>query len=202
MDSFEMPRGGDRPQGTARPEKLAHVVLRTESVEAMRDWYVAVLGGTVTHESQGSPKLCFITYDDEHHRIALVEHAGMALARNGTLAALDHIAFTFGSLPELMATYDRLRSLGIEPFWPINHGPTISLYYKDPDGNRMELMYDTMSMEEAWDYTNSRKFAENPIGVIFDPAELSARLAAGEPVETLVARPDLPEGKQPIDMIR
>jgi catechol-2,3-dioxygenase len=52
---------------------------------------------------------------------------------------LEHIAATYGSLGELLATYRRLATHRIEPYWSINHGPTISLYYKDPDGNRLEL---------------------------------------------------------------
>ena len=41
----------------------------------------------------------------------------------------------------------------------------------------------------------SPEFAANPIGVIFDPDELLARYAGGEPLEKLVARPPLPDGQ-------
>ncbi len=48
----------------------------------------------------------------------------------------------------------------------------------------------------------SGAFAENPIGVIFDPDQLTARFKAGEPPEELVKRPALPEGMTPLDMLR
>jgi hypothetical protein len=48
----------------------------------------------------------------------------------------------------------------------------------------------------------SDEFAENPIGVIFEPDELLERYRAGEPLATLLRRPPLPEGATPFDMLR
>ena len=56
---------------------------------------------------------------------------------------LEHVAFTYASLGDLLDTYERLRELGITPYWSINHGPTTSLYYRDPDGNGIELQIDS-----------------------------------------------------------
>ena len=55
---------------TIPPMKLAHVVLRTHDFEKMRDFYLTFLGGRVQHQNE---QLCFIAYDDEHHRIALAK---------------------------------------------------------------------------------------------------------------------------------
>jgi catechol-2,3-dioxygenase len=52
----------------ASPAKLAHVVLYSRQVPVMRDWYVNVLDAHVVYET---PTLSFITYDNEHHRIAI-----------------------------------------------------------------------------------------------------------------------------------
>ena len=49
--------------------KFAHVVFQTGQPEQMRDWYCTVLDGHVVYQDQ---VLCFITYDDEHHRVALL----------------------------------------------------------------------------------------------------------------------------------
>ena len=46
------------------------------------------------------------------------------------------------------------------------------------------------------------QFAANPIGVVFYPEELIARYEAGEPIESLTARPPLPAGATPFDMLR
>ena len=62
------------------------------------------------------------------------------------------------------------------PYWPIRHGPTLSLYYKDPDGNRLEFQVDCFATaEEANAYMRGDSFAANPIGVEFDPEELVAQ---------------------------
>jgi catechol-2,3-dioxygenase len=118
-------------------------------------------------------------------------------------AGTDHVAFTYADLGDLLHTYRRLKAAGIEPYWCINHGPTTSLYYKDPDGSRIELQVDNMpSADETNAWMRSGAFAANPIGVVFDPDDLVARWEAGEPLATLTARPPLPEGATPFDMLR
>src|SRR5207249_8938664 len=99
--------------------------------------------------------------------------------------------------------FKRLKGAGNAPYWRINHGPTTSMYYKDPDGNRVELQVDNLPSAEAIDtWMRSGEFAANPIGVIFDPEDLVARWETGEAIETLTARPSLPEGTGPFDMLR
>jgi catechol-2,3-dioxygenase len=51
------------------PLKLAHVVLRTNQLDKIQDFCVTILGGRYSLQV---PNLSFLTYDDEHHRIALV----------------------------------------------------------------------------------------------------------------------------------
>jgi len=52
------------------PTKLAHLVFQTNRIGAMRDWYCTVLDGHVVYEN---PQLSFVTYDDEHHRVAFAD---------------------------------------------------------------------------------------------------------------------------------
>jgi catechol-2,3-dioxygenase len=188
-----------RERGTVKPQKLAHIVRRTGRFDELVRWYCTVLGAEVVH-SDGM--LAFLTYDDEHHRIAIAGIPGLD-EQPAMAAGTDHVAFTYGDLGDLLQTYVRLKAEGIEPFWCINHGPTVSLYYKDPDGSRVELQVDTMASAEAIDaWMRSGEFAANPIGVVFDPDEMVARYEAGEPLATLFARPKLAEGATPFDMLR
>ena len=102
---------------------------------------------------------------------------------------LHHVAFTFGSMGEFLDNYARLRDLGIRPFFCVNHGPTTSMYFRDPDGNRVELQIDNFATAEegvAWMF--SPAFDKNPIGVEFDPDQLVKRFEAGVPIAELVAR--------------
>jgi catechol-2,3-dioxygenase len=195
-DMVRSERAGQR----VSPAKLAHVVLRVRDLARMRDWYKTVLQGDVTQETE---VLSFITYDDEHHRIALVAIPGLAERDDTMRVGMDHIAFTYGSLPDLLHTYERLKQEGIEPFWPINHGVTLSLYYRDPEGNRIELQVDAFaSMTDGKAYMRSEAFRTNPIGVIFEPEELLRRFKAGETADSLLRMPQMPAGKTPMDMLK
>lgn len=170
------------------PKKLAHFVLRTSRYKEIVDWYKTVLGAEAAFENE---ILSFLSYDEEHHRVAVLNMPNLADQTEG-VAGVHHNAFTYGSLTDLLNTYERLRDLGIKPVFPINHGPTTSLYYADPDGNQVELQVDNYdTIEEATAFFYSPAFAENPIGVEFDPDELLRRLRAGEPEADLKRRPDI-----------
>ena len=177
------------------PTKLAHVVFQTNRLREMRDWYCAVLGGRVIYEDE---HLSFVTYDDEHHRVAFAdfgplapreEGAGQLQIRPTDRPGLHHVAFTFGSMADLLDNYMRLKDLGVRPFFCVNHGPTTSMYYTDPDGNRVELQIDNFATaEEGQAWMLSPAFAKNPIGVEYDPDALVTRFRSGAPLAELVAR--------------
>ena len=186
-------------RGRIAPTKLAHFVRRTSRFDELVAWYATVLAAEIVHRNE---MLAFLTYDDEHHRVAIVNLPGLADS-DPFAAGTDHIAFNHADLGDLLSTYARLKSEGIEPYWCINHGLTTSMYYKDPDGSRIEFQVDNFaSLEEGSRWMRGGEFAANPIGVVFDPDELLARYRAGEPLETLVRQPPLPEGASPFDMVR
>jgi hypothetical protein len=111
--------------------------------------------------------------------------------------------FTFADLGELLATYLRLKKLGVEPFWPIIHGPTVSLYYRDPNRIKVELQYDVFkTVEEVDAFFAAGSYVENFMGVIFDPDDMIRRFEADEPLHSLTKRPPLPPGLGPWDMHR
>jgi len=166
-----------------KPAKFAHFVLRVRDLERSRAFYETVLGMQVVHDAG---RLVFLTYDDEHHRLALAETPVKDDLPRGA-AGLDHVAYTLESLGDLLGTYKRLKAAGILPVWPINHGLTTSLYYADPDGNRVEFQVENLrTKRELNDYMRSAAFAENPIGVEFDPEALLERYERGDRLEELV----------------
>lgn len=165
----------------ASPHKLAHVVYQTRRFDEMIAWYVNVFEAEVVHQD---PALAFLAYDDEHHRLAFAnldvlkgeeKDPGPSQGEIG----VNHVAFTFENLGALLATYERLKVEDILPYWPIHHGPTLSLYYQDPDGNRLEFQVDACSLVEAKAFMNSEAFEKNPLGVVIDPDDLVSRLRSG-----------------------
>jgi catechol-2,3-dioxygenase len=177
------------------PSKLAHIVLRTSKFEEMVEFYKTFLGATTTYENAF---LSFLTYDDEHHRIAIVSIPGTG-PKQPTSSGLEHIAFTFDSLSDLASAYTQRKAKGITPYWSINHGPTTSIYYQDPDGNNIETQVDNLPVDEASALMGSEEFAQNPIGVDFDPEELIERLKRGEDETKIKKRPNIgPRGPETI----
>ena len=166
-------------RGRVAPTKLAHIVRRTSRFEAMLDWYQTVLGAEVVH-SDGM--LAFLTYDDEHHRIAI---ARPARARRPA------------------ADGRRNRPRGVHPRRPRRP----ALHLRAPQGatassptgasttdrpRRCTTRIPTATASSSRSTTSrppkhanrwmrSGDFAANPIGVVFDPDELLARYRAGEP---------------------
>lgn len=177
------------------PAKLAHVVIRTNHFEEMLAWYRQVFHAKTSY---ANPMIAFLTYDEEHHRIALLNTAQFKSPEQ-LYTGVDHVAFTYASLDDLLSTWQRLEGQGIKPFWCINHGPTTSMYYRDPDGNEIEFQVDNFeNIDDATAFFYSDEFNANPIGVDFDPALLLKKLRAGEPRADLVKRGSapVPEGAE------
>lgn len=187
----------DATQIPVRPAKLAHLVMRVQNLQRSRDWYMQLLQAWPAFENE---MLCFLAYDDEHHRLGLLAPPNLQPPQDNA-GGLEHVAFTYSTLAALLATYRRLKAVNVVPYWSINHGPTISMYYKDPDGNRVELQFDVFDMPEDCDaFFKGGAYEENFMGIIFDPEEMVTGYERGDSIKALTARPSLPAGKTPWDM--
>ncbi|KAH9207944.1 hypothetical protein DL95DRAFT_415219 [Leptodontidium sp. 2 PMI_412] len=144
------------------PAHLVHVVLRTNKFKTMVQYYKDFLGA---HSSYENERLAFLQYDYEHHRIAII------------------------NLPDDAPVPAAGSALGFLPTKCLNHGPTTSMYYTDPDGNRIEVQVDNYkTAEEASAFMAGPEFARNPIGANFDPEEFCRRVESGEDHESIKKR--------------
>ena len=177
------------------PQKFVHVVYRTFRFAEMLAWYETVFDAKVQYQD---PALAFLTYDEEHHRFAF---ANLAVIRpdasepaQRSLVGVDHVAYTYGALSDLLENYAWLKERGIKPYWCVHHGITVSMYYADPDGNQMELQVDCFATADAANaLMHGPRMATNPIGVEYDPDDWLTRLRAGAPASELLERKvDLP----------
>lgn len=161
--------------------------MRSSQFDELVTWYLAVLNAKVVF-TDGA--IAFLAYDEEHHRIAVIRVPDLK-PQPPCQAGVHHIAFTYASLGDLVVTFERLNRLGIRPVWCVNHGPTTSLYYADPDGNQVELQVDNYeTVEEAGAFFYTPAFAVNTIGIDFDPDDLARRFRAGEAEASLKKRPE------------
>jgi catechol 2,3-dioxygenase len=158
---------------------LHHINLKTTQPDAMIDFYRKIVGVEVIFQNEFA---AFTSNDDAHHRVVFLTLDGMhddpdKIAHTG----MHHMAFDYTSLGDLIATYERLRDLGIMPHMSVDHGMATALYYPDPDGNTVELQVDNFpTQREAQDYMrNSPEFAADPLGTYFDPELVAQELANG-----------------------
>jgi 2,4-dichlorophenol 6-monooxygenase len=169
------------------PIAFSHVVLKSFDLERMRDWYLNVLDA---HVVLGHPGVsCFMTYDREHHRLAIVQLPGPPPKElPEPTAGLLHLAYTYASIRDLLSQYAKLKQKDITPVGAVNHGLTVSLYYVDPDGNRVELLIDRLStVQAALEMMETPRFKRNPAGYEIDPEALLSRMNAGATDEELIA---------------
>jgi len=173
-----------------RPQKFGHIVYRTRRFDQMLGWYQIVFDARVQYQN---PALAFLTYDDEHHRFALADldvlQPDGSETEKQSLIGVDHVAYTYASLEDLFENYEQLKAKGIDPYWCVHHGVTVSMYYADPDGNQMEFQVEAFdSSEEANAFMCGPINAANPVGVEYDPEDWLVRMRAGTPVSDFLMR--------------
>ena len=153
--------------------KLHHVTIKTKRLDEMVKWYGLVVGASVQFMDELN---AWTTNDDANHRVAFLSSPGLSddpekSRHNG----LHHSAFEYDSFDDLMTSYERMRDAGITPAFCLDHGMTVSLYYRDPDGNFVELQSDVFG---DWKLSSEfmrthPDFAANPIGTFFDPEKVA-----------------------------
>jgi catechol-2,3-dioxygenase len=165
--------------------KLHHVTIKTSRLDQMIAWYGAVIGAEVNFRDGVA---AWTSNDAANHRIAFLALPGLSddtekVSHNG----MHHCAFEYDSFADLMTSFDRLRRDGIEPAFCLDHGLTISLYYRDPEGNFVELQSDNFGdwAKSREFMRNSPDFAANPVGTFFDPGRVYDEFKAGADFRTL-----------------
>ncbi len=167
-----------------RPQ-FHHVTFKTSRLAEMVAWYGTVIGSKVNFQDSNN---AWTTNDEANHRVAFLSTPGLSddpqkVSHNG----MHHSAFEYDSFDDLISSYGRLRDEGILPAFSLDHGMTISIYYRDPEGNFVELqsdVYGDWKKSSDW-MRSSPDFRENPIGTFFDPEKVFQAHKGGASFETL-----------------
>ena len=169
---------------------LHHFGVETRHLERMIEWYARVVGMVTIYQSSNalgsedgvSMSAAFVSNDRANHRMAIFSTPELkADTDKHAHAKLQHVAFEYATIDDLLNTYTRLKGLLIEPVLTADHGPTIAFYYEDPDGNSVELFVDNFGdWDKSREYARtSPDFHKNAMGTFVDPDKLVAARQAG-----------------------
>lgn len=188
------------------PMRLSEVVLKTGRYVEMRAWYQMVLGIAPFYEytPKGKPerlpgqtqerasdiRLSFFRLHLEHpyaQVVALFEIPGTRTDPTGGDPGLHHMQLRCPDMAQLFTRYERLKAAGARPHRTANHGPGTSFYYRDPDGNIVEISANNFpTLPDYLAYFESDAYRANPSGIEIDADDYLARFRAGTPLAELV----------------
>ena len=124
--------------------QIGHVHLRVSDLERATVFYRDVLGFHVTGSGvEAGLPLTLLSANDYHHQIALntFRSAGGTPPPPGH-TGLHHVAIVYPDRTALGRAVARLGAHGHPIDGVEDHGATVSVYLRDPDGNGLELYYD------------------------------------------------------------
>jgi catechol-2,3-dioxygenase len=140
---------------------FSHFGFHVRDIERMAEFYTRLLGFVVSDRGElatprGTVSLVFLTRDPrEHHQIVLASGRPEELPFN----AINQISFRMHDFAGLREMYRAIQGeKGVSEIAPVSHGNALSVYFRDPEGNRIELFVDT-----PW-------YVEQPIRIPMDMA--------------------------------
>jgi catechol 2,3-dioxygenase-like lactoylglutathione lyase family enzyme len=176
--------------------RLSEIVLRTTDYDRLCDFYSLLLDQPRSVEMTPPPsadpdepsRICFFDFYFEPpytQRIAVFECKDVGAGPSSR--GLHHFQLRTPSIEALVALYCTLKDHDYLPIEASNHGPGTSFYYRDPDGNKVELSsLNFASHQEMRSFMATDEFKNNPNGFPLDPARLAAGKEAGRDLRELI----------------
>jgi catechol-2,3-dioxygenase len=120
---------------------FSHMGMFVADLARMEDFYTRVLGFAATDRGElGAIRLLFLSRDPrEHHQIVLASGKPDALPFN----PINQISFRMAEFAGLREMHRRLVVEKVKALYPVSHGNALSVYFHDPEANRIELFVDT-----------------------------------------------------------
>ncbi len=164
--------------------RIGHVHLRVADLERATAFYRDLLGFIVTvYGPAFGLQAAFLAAGDYHHHIGLntwFSEGGTPPPAGHT--GLHHVAIVYPDRHELVRAVQCLVDHGYPLDEGEDHGATVSVYLRDPDGNGIELYCEHLP-QEMWRDAQGQPILKNEP---FDPQDLLAELSstvaeAGQP---------------------
>ena len=172
---------------------FSHVGFYVRDIARMEDFYRRVMGFFVTDRGQldtprGRVDLVFLSRDpEEHHQVVLAS----GRAPDNDYNIVNQVSFRVPGLTYLKDLHRRLEAEpGVSEISPATHGNAISVYFRDPEGTRIECFFDT-----PW-------YCEQPMRVAVDMTQNEAAIMAHSERIARAARKFQPREQWVADMRR
>ena len=122
---------------------LSHVGLYVRDVELMVRFYSELFGLRVTDRGRGRTfknDLVFMSAHPDHHH-QLVISSGRPT--DATFSTVMQLSFKAETIDDLRRIAVAAPTVGATKLITLNHGNALSLYFSDPEGNTVEVYFDT-----------------------------------------------------------
>jgi catechol 2,3-dioxygenase len=141
-------------QGPVAPVGLNYVVINVRDMAESHAFWTEIVGlrhvADFTVERPGRGPMRFYSGVNDgaphHHDIALVESP--ALSAGNPVSAIGHIAFALPDRESWLRQLSHLRGKAVAVEL-VEHGMSHSIYFRDPNGYKIELLYELP--REAWE---------------------------------------------------
>ena len=144
---------------SALPEaKLSHVGVFVRDMEKMVAFYKEAIGLMVTDKGvtgRGIPATFMSSSPNEHHQLLIAQGRNV----DNDAMVINQLSFRVASLDDLKIFHTRLKSMNVDGMRITTHGNAWSIYFFDPEGNKVEV------------YTATPWYVQQPFGEMFDITE-------------------------------
>ena len=130
--------------------QLTHVGLFVRNLRVMTDFYCRTLGMVVTDAGPfGGRELAFLSRSpNEHHQLVMIQDPKQEQV---SISALSQISFRLEDLEALRTFYAFLSTEKAADLEGRNHGNSWSLYFFDPERNKIEIYVPTpWQLSQPW----------------------------------------------------
>jgi catechol 2,3-dioxygenase len=156
----------------AKIKKVGHVVLGVRDPARSVKFYTEVLGMELV-KVLDEMQMAFLSFGERDHDIAVIKVPDEQPVGSSGLA---HTALEIeGGQEQLRELYDRLKHSGARVEFTADHVLTKSVYFFDPDGNRLEIFSQELPSAGAKQYLHEARTAAD----VMRPLDLEMATSVG-----------------------
>jgi catechol 2,3-dioxygenase-like lactoylglutathione lyase family enzyme len=148
--------------------RLGHVGIHCRDLDAQKAFYKDILGLQVTDED---PNLGMVFMsarpEEEHHEFLL---CGGRNVDDRDALLLQQVSFRCDTLEDVVGFYERLKAAGVQFDMIVSHGNAVGVYFRDPEGNRLEV-YCATGFEARQPYLEMVDLTKPPREILDEIAE-------------------------------